>query len=328
MEPEEFHLSTRGLSPGEALAKCYAEDAQDCHTLALYQENLTRRTDDAALIASALICFDLATHHADPEAQAHFPYVVEKLRARLNVAAYREELIGSDAALSALWEKFQRSILGADPRFEPGREEISIDDLLVEEEEVELVPETVLQEPPEPPVEEKNELELRRYGLALQDFFGDNFMYPLPSPSGGFRLETRRDVQRLEAFVGEMGALATHVPGARIYRAWTLLFYGTHMRSRGLFGMVNTRKQEILREGLKEFGRLAPGIWEVAEMFSTAYCDPSGWEKMMELLTDYTVWLAHHPTTKGDGLEVYDPVQRLNELYRRRNQSERRRGPR
>ena len=36
----------------------------------------------------------------------------------------------------------------------------------------------------------------------------------------------------------------------------------------------------------------------------------------MELITDYTVWLAHHP--EASGLDAYDPVERLNTLYRQR----------
>ena len=325
MDLDRFHEEMSRFEPGEVLAKCYAEDAQDRDMIQRYYENLSRRADEASGVASALVCFDLAANHGDPEAQAHFPYLLEGLRANFSFNQYREELVGLDAGLVELWKAFERSIVEVDPRFEPGREEISIDDLS----DIEIVEddaEPELPGEPQPEVPQASEMEFRRYGLALQDFFGDNFMYPLPSPSGGFRLDTRRDVQRVETFIAEMGALAPVVPGARIYRTWALLFYGTHMRSRGLFGLVNTRKQEILREGLKEFGRLAPGIWEVAEMFTTAYSDRSAWEKMMELITDYTVWLAHHP--EASGLDAYDPVERLNTLYRQRTQQERRRGMR
>ncbi len=325
MDLADFHEATARLSPGEVLGQCYSEDAQDREILQRYYENLSRRADEASGVAAALLCYDLAANHGDGEAQSHFPYLLERLRANSHYNLYREELVGLEPGLVELWQAFEQSIVGVDPRFEPGRDEISIDDLsdveIVEEE-----PEPDLPGEPQPEVAQASELEFRRYGLALQDFFGDNFMYPLPSPSGGFRLDTRRDVQRVETFIAEMAALAGVVPGARIYRAWALLFYGTHMRSRGLFGLINTRKQEILREGLKEFSRLAPGIWEVAEMFTTAYSDRSAWEKMMELITDYTVWLAHHP--EASGVEAYDPVERLNTLYRQRTQRERRRGVR
>ena len=325
MNLNDFHESTSRLEPGEVLAQCYSEDAQDRETLQRYYENLSRRPDEVSEVASALICFDLAANHDDNEAQIHFPYLLETLRANSNYNLFREDLVGLEPGLVELWQAFERAIVEVDPRFEPGRDEVSIDDLS----DVEIVDEEPdLAIPGEPQTEkvEASELEFRRYGLALQDFFGDNFMYPLPSPSGGFRLDTRRDVQRVETFIAEMAALAAVVPGARIYRAWALLFYGTHMRSRGLFGLINTRKQEILREGLSEFSRLAPGIWEVAEMFTTAYSDRSAWEKMMELITDYTVWLAHHP--KNVRVQAYDPVERLNTLYRQRTQRERRRGVR
>lgn len=324
MEQAQFHQETSRMSPGEALGQCYAEDAQDRETLQRFYENLSRRADEASAVASALICYDLAVHHGDEQAQSHYPYLLEGLRTQGHFNQFREQLVGLEPGLVELWQSFERSILQVDPRFEPGRDEISIDDLS----DVEIVEEPELPGEPKLTLPEPTELEFRRYGLALQDFFGDNFTYPLPTPSGGFRLDTRRDVQRVEAFIAEMGTLANAVSGARIYRAWALIFYGTHMRSRGIFGLINTRKQEILKEGLREFGRLAPGIWEVAEMFTTAYCDFSAWEKMMELITDYTVWLAHHPQAGGDGLERYDPVERLNVLYRQRNQRDRRRGVR
>ena len=325
MDIANFHEQTSRMGPGEVLAQCYSEDAQDREILQRYFENLSRRPDEASGIAAALICFDLAANHDDDEARSHFPYLLETLRADSSYNLFREELVGLESGLVSLWQSFEATIVQVDPRFEPGRDEISIDDLsdieIVEEE-----PEPEIPGEPQPEVAQASEMEFRRYGLALQDFFGDNFMYPLPRPSGGFRLDTRRDVQRVETFIEEMAALAPVVPGARIYRAWALLFYGTHMRSRGLFGLINTRKQDILREGLNEFSRLAPGIWEVAEMFTTAYSERSSWEKMMELITDYTVWLAHHP--QSPGVEAYDPVDRLNTLYRQRTQRERRRGVR
>ena len=325
MDLTQFHQDTSQLSPGEALGRCYAQKAQDAETLQQYYENLSRRTGEASSVASALICFDLAANHDEPQAKSRYPYILEELRAAGRFTSFREQLVGLEPRLVALWQSFEISILQIDSRFEPGRDEISIDDLSdieIIEEEPELSGEPQLEVGP------PSKIEFRRYGLALQDFFGDNFMYPLPSPSGGFRLDTRRDVHRVETFIAEMTALVAVVPGARIYRAWALIFYGTHMRSRGLFGLVNTRKQEVLREGLKEFGRLAPGIWEVAEMFTTAYSDMSAWEKMMELIADYTIWLAQNPQSGADGLEAYDPVERLNQLYRERNHSDRRRGMR
>lgn len=325
MDLAQFHQETSRLTPGEALCECYAQAHKDCETLQHYYENLSRRADEASIVASALICFDLAANYGEPQAKSHYPYILEELRSAGRFTSFRDQLVGSEPALISLWQTFEVSILQVDPRFEPGRDEISIDDLSdieIIEEEPEISGEPQLE------VEPPSEIDFRRYGLALQDFFGDNFMYPLPSPSGGFRLDTRRDVQRVEVFISEMTALVGAVPGARIYRAWALIFYGTHMRSRGLFGLINTRKQEILREGLKEFGRLAPGIWEVAEMFTTAYSDRSAWEKMMELIADYTIWLGQNPQSGADGLDTYDPVERLNELYRQRSQNDRRRGMR
>ena len=37
------------------------------------------------------------------------------------------------------------------------------------------------------------------------------------------------------------------LPMARGFRALTMLFYATHLRSKGFFGAVNQRKQELIR---------------------------------------------------------------------------------
>ena len=104
MNLADFHEQTSRLGPGEVLAQCYAEDAQDCETLQRYYENLSRRADEASGVASSLICFDLAANHGDDEAQSHFPYLLEGLRANSNYNQFREELVGLEPGLVELWQ--------------------------------------------------------------------------------------------------------------------------------------------------------------------------------------------------------------------------------
>ena len=81
MDLADFHEEISRLAPGAVLARCYADDAQDRETLQRYYENLCRRADEASGVASSLICFDLAANHGDEQAQSHFPYLLEGLRA-------------------------------------------------------------------------------------------------------------------------------------------------------------------------------------------------------------------------------------------------------
>ena len=138
MDLARFHQETSRLEPGAALGQCYSQGELDCETLQRYYENLSRRADEASVVASALICFDLAANHDEAQAKSQYPYILEELRAAGRFTAFREQLVGTEPALVALWKIFAMSILQADPRFEPGRDEVSIDDLsdveIVEEE--------------------------------------------------------------------------------------------------------------------------------------------------------------------------------------------------
>ena len=89
MDLANFHEQTSRMGPGEVLAECYSEDAQDREILQRYYENLSRRADEASGIAAALICYDLAANHDDDEARSHFPYLLESLRANRNYNIFK-----------------------------------------------------------------------------------------------------------------------------------------------------------------------------------------------------------------------------------------------
>ena len=63
-------------------------------------------------------------------------------------------------------------------------------------------------------------------------------------------------------------------------------------------------------------------------MFETAYCEPEAWAKVTELIADYAAWVADGPYAADAGTEVYEPIERLEELYRKRADIDRRQGPR
>ena len=264
-----------------------------------------------------MILFDLA-RQGDKPGQTAFINLADQLSHLGSFAEKGAKLAQGHQELENIWRDCQKLLESIDDRFGPEPQQTHIEPLA----EVHTVDPSELVPEESRPSEET----LRLYAYALQDFFEDDFMRPTPVPHGGFRVDTKQDVQRFERFITEMSGLAEKLPEARIFRAWALLFYGTHLRSYGLFGRINEDKQTILREGLREFNQLAPGIWQVAPMFETAYCVQDAWEKVTELLADYAAWIATQPYAPDAGAQVYDPIKRLERLYRLRADVDRRRG--
>ena len=98
-----------------------------------------------------------------------------------------------------------------------------------------------------------------------------------------------------------------------------------HMRSKSFFGAVNERKLVLLRQGLEEFMASGPQMWDVVSVVGPMHADPDTWDKICEVLEDYTHWaLCSADATRG--IDAYDGVNRL--LARPPRRGERRRGER
>ena len=312
-----FFESLRALEPKDALRLCFSPPSPGIERLRRFRTHFEAHTAPQEQLGLLLILFDLA-RRGDKPGQSAFINLADLLANQGSFAEKGSQLTEGHSELESIWRDCQKLLESIDERFGPQHEEASVDALTGVQtvDGQEFIPEEGT------PSEET----LRLYAYALQDFFEDDFMRPTPVPAGGFRVDSKRDVQRFERFITEMSGLADKLPEARIFRAWALLFYGTHLRSYGLFGRINGRKRTIIREGLREFTLLAPGIWQVAPMFETAYCEPQAWEKVTELLADYAAWIAQGPYAPDAGTEIYEPIERLEQLYRERADIERRRG--
>ena len=308
-----FAQKLQAVEPRDALRLCFSPPSPSIERLRRFRAHFEASSGPPEQLGLLLILFDLA-RRGDKPGQKAFINLADILA---NQGAFVEkgtDLTEGHAELESIWRDCQKLLESIDTRFGPQHEEAPVQTIDGSERVAE-----------EAAPSEDN---LRLYAYALQDFFEDDFMRPTPVPTGGFRVESKHDVQRFERFITEMSELADKLPEARIFRAWALLFYGTHLRSYGLFGRVNERKRVILREGLREFTLLAPGVWQVAPMFETAYCEPEAWAKVTELIADYAAWLADGPYAADTGTEVYEPIERLEELYRKRADVDRRQGER
>ncbi|MBI3180304.1 MAG: hypothetical protein HYZ27_11625 [Deltaproteobacteria bacterium] len=146
---------------------------------------------------------------------------------------------------------------------------------------------------------------------AVEEFLGGEVGMPVYDPEAGFRLTTSADVERVERFLQQLDSLRNVVPLSRGFRALALLFYGTHMRSKSLFGAPNQRKQALLRAGIAEFVVSGPQVWEVVGILSPLHAEDDVWTKVAEILLDYMRWLALYPDQAQEGVAAYDAVGRM-----------------
>ncbi len=151
----------------------------------------------------------------------------------------------------------------------------------------------------------------RRFDEAVEAFLGGTIGVPIYDPSSGFRLHNGRDVTRVERFLQELDSLREFIPLSRGFRALTLLFYGTHMRSKSIFGAVNPRKQAALRDGLEEFAKSGPAVWEIVGVLSPLHAPVDVLERVSELVADYISWLYEDVRNREAGVQGYDPIARL-----------------
>jgi hypothetical protein len=317
---EQLRKEVAALAVDEILALCYSFQ----HKLArlrLYLDVLRKRGGERAQFASCLICFDLA-RQGEESFQKEFTFLADTMRTLGQNESMTSNLVGEDPYLSFLWELCQAQLEDMDPRFEGGdltREiEVASVDLLSDEDfGDELGDLTVALD---------DQKLWMRFDQAVEDFLGGEVGVPIYDPEAGFRVKSSRDVERVEAFALELESLRDLIPIARGFRALVLLFYGTHMRSKSLFGTINKRKQVLLRDGLTEFIAAGPQLWEVAGVLGPLHTGADVWNKVSDLIIDYLQWIAVHPDEARAGVEGYDAVGRL--VARQPLMGNRRRGPR
>ncbi len=63
--------------------------------------------------------------------------------------------------------------------------------------------------------------------------------------------------------------------------------------------------------GLGEFAASGPRMWEVVGVLGPLHAAPEVWEKISDVLADYTQWCAVAPDLAAQGTAAYDPVSRL-----------------
>lgn len=307
-EAEDQLLSeVAGLAVEEILALCYAFKASTAR-LRLYSNALRRRGGERAQFASCLICFDLA-RQGDETAQLEFRFLSDTMRSLATDTGLVQSLVGTDDYLIFVWELCQAQLTEMDPRFDASTEPLTLETnatmaevaLLSDDDFDDFV------------ISVDDARMWRRFDEAVEAFLGGTVGIPVYDPTSGFRLHNGRDVSRVERFLQELDSLRGYIPLSRGFRALTLIFYGTHMRSKSVFGTINAKKQAVLRDGIDEFVKSGPAVWEVVGVLSPLHAPDDVLERFNDLLTDYIVWLAEKPEHIEKGVTAYDPVGRLLE---------------
>ncbi len=292
------------LAVDELLALCYTFKHRR-ERLRLYLDVLRRRGGERAQFASCLICFDLA-RQGETLFQQEFVFLADTMRTLAANEALVTTLVGSDPYLEFLWELCRAQLDEMDPRFQeaplvqPVAEVASVD--LLSDDDFEDFGLAI----------DDSEAWLR-FDQAIEEFLGGEVGIPAYDPEAGFRARSGRDVERVERFVRELDSLQDLLPIARGYRALVLLFFGTHQRSKSLFGALNERKQALLRDGLGEFIRSGPEVWNIAGVVGPMHAAEDVWDKIADLVLDYLRWLATEPAAARAGAAHFDAVGRLVE---------------
>lgn len=310
-----------GLGVDDILALCYSfqhtgASDRSSDRLRLYVDVLRRRGGQRAQFASCLICFDLA-RQGDPSFQAEFALLADTMRSLAEDAQLVGSLVGEDPYLSFVWELCEAQLDEMDPRLNGDAffeqtpsgitdlgevEEIVTFDLLSDDDFVEDFDITI-----------ENAAMWREFDEAVERFLGGTVGVPVYDPEAGFRLHNSRDIERIERFIQTLDSLREFVPLARGFRALALLFYGTHLRSKSLFGTLNQRKQALLRAGLDEYMESAEEVWKVAGVFNQLHAAPDAWYRIVDVVADYVAWKGEAPMNAQRKANDYDAVERLLE---------------
>lgn len=298
-----------GLAVEDILALCYSlqqqKQEQQRERLRFYLDVLRRRGGERAQFASTLICFDLA-RQGDAAAQRDFAFLADTMRSLAAKGDLVRDLVSGDPYLTHVWDLCAAELADMDLQFDEvaaaPREAAAIE-LLTDDDFAEELPDFALG---------VDAAAMRhRFEEALEAFFGEVPGVPVFDAEAGFRMRNGRDAERVETFLRELDSLRDFVPAARGYRALTLLFYGTHIRARNFFGVVNGRKQELLRAGIAEFVASGPLLARVAGVLSPIHADPDVWPRIVAVLSDYLASCARDPQAAELGPSSYDAASRL-----------------
>jgi hypothetical protein len=317
---EQLQQSLLVLDVDEILALCYTFQAKPAR-LRDYMNVLRKRGGERAQFSSCLICFDLA-RQGDESAQQEFHILADTMRQLGERENLVENLVSGDQYLTFIWELCQAQIEELDPRFaadvvtmDTGQEMRGSLDLLGDDDFEDLgffqADDSTL---------------WRQFDEAVETFLGGEVGVPVYDPDSGFRLHSSRDSERLERFLQELESLRQLVPPSRGFRTLALLFYGTHMSTRSLFGTLNKRKEALLRDGIAEFVESASEVWDIAGVMGPLHAEPGAWEKMADVMLDYTRWFSQQTDKENISMQQYDALGRLGNALPDR--VERRRGSR
>ncbi len=307
------------LADDEILALCYAFKSNHAR-LRLYADMLRRRGGGRAQFASCLICYDLA-RQGDLGFQREFELLAPTMRSLAAQPTFVDTLLGTDAYLMFIWDLCRAALealeeggataqevhaqaQALDTASRPLAELVLLEDKDLDDDFGLATDDVTLR---------------RRFDDAVHEFLGGVANAPMYERGAGFRLDSGRDVQRIETFLARLGSLRDVIPQARGYRALVLLFYGTQLRSRTLFGGVNQRKQQLLRDGLSEFMHAGMYMWRIVGVLGPLHCAPGVWDKIVEVLVDFVVFSRHDPDAAmrslDDSIRSYQPVGRLKTRY-------------
>ena len=294
------------LADAEILALCYARQGPQ-ERLWLYMGALRRRSGRRAQFASCLICFDLA-RQGDRTCQGEFLLLAETMRELAREGGLAAQLVGEDPYLSFVWELCEAALaepslsVQADPGLMPlvGAGAPAVP-------QVDLLSEADLPEIDDWEAASDLAAQQRRFEHAVDTFLGGSVGVPAYDPDAGFRLHGGRDVARTEQFLQQLQSSSERVPLAQAYRALVLLFYGTQMRARTLFGSLNPRRELLLRAGLLAFVQHAQAMPTIVGVMGDMHADAEIWPKVVDTLVAYVRLLARAP--QAPRLACFRPLQ-------------------
>lgn len=300
---QQLRHEIAGLADDEILALCYALKGR-LPRLRLYLDMLRKRGGERAQFAACLICFDLA-RQGDAPMQQEFTLLSTTMEGLAQKPAIVTSLIGDDPYLTFIWELCQA---GLEAMHQAGHSS---------PQSIEVLPQLSDPQADVPRIDLLQDSDFdnfdlgvdarslwRQFDEAVETFLGGVPGVPVYDMNAGFRWETPHAQDRAQKFVDQLSSLRDLVPPARGFRALALLFMGTNLRSRSLFGSRNTRRQQILRDGLVEFATSAEAVASIAGVLGPMHSDEEVWPKIADVVLHSAQWLAQgsarQPRRLGD----------------------------
>lgn len=273
-----------------ALAYSFAHSAE---RLRIYLELFRGRAGLRAQFAACLICFDLA-QKGDAAMAAQFAFLQGTLMDLAKNQNLASELVGQHAYLCALWAQCHEALKQSstpEAQDAPGTAEAfgflraqdaplagSID-LLTDDD---LSPEAL----------EVDEAAMWRvYVQGCEQFFGAGAHLATYDGSMGFRLRGHHGQARAHSFDLALEHCQRFVAPARGMRPLLLMAWGLSLKSRGLLGQPNKRRQHLLIEGLMGFVQATPEVTQVAQVMGPLYADVDTWPQIAMFVAQYAQYL-------------------------------------